>query len=67
MKLINADFLIARDSNLKLFKINLVKEFRKKRIKDETMRNKYNSNAFERLLIETEIKQRREEEKKKVE
>jgi outer membrane biosynthesis protein TonB len=67
MKLINTDLLIARDSNIKLFKVNLVKEFRKKKIKDETMRDEYNSNAFERLLIEIEIKRRREEERKKVE
>jgi hypothetical protein len=67
MKLINADLLIARDSNTKLFKANLAKESRKKKAKDETMRGGYNSNAFGRLLTEAEAKRRREEEGKKAE
>jgi hypothetical protein len=46
---------------------DVVKEFRKKKIKNETIRSEYNINAFERLLIETEIKRHREKKKKKVE
>jgi hypothetical protein len=65
MNLINADLLIARDSIIKLFSANLVKESRKKKTKD--IKRKYNSNAFNRLLTETKIKRRREENEKKIE
>jgi hypothetical protein len=65
MNLINADLLIARDSIIKLFNANLVKESRKKKTKD--IKREYNSNAFNRLLTETKIKRRREENEKKIE
>jgi hypothetical protein len=65
MNLTNADLLIARDSIIKLFSVNLAKESRKKKAKD--IKGRYNSNAFDRLLTETKVKRRREENEKKIE